>query len=84
MISLVISLQVMTANRHSSFVRLLPCGTVLLHYRLRSILLCDMRLERFPHDTQNCTMRLESCKFRTNQIKSWSSENFVNHLLINF
>ena len=73
MISLVISLQVMTANRHSSFVRLLPCGTVLLHYRLRSVLLCDMRLERFPHDTQNCTMRLESCQCIV--LQAWLNNN---------
>ena len=84
MISLVISLQVMTANRHSSFVRLLPCGTVLLHYRLRSVLLCDMRLKRFPHDTQNCTMRLESCQYIVSILQAWlnkaSNWQIVAHL----
>ena len=74
----------MQTTRDSSFVRISSSGEVNFHYRVRTLLVCDMQLARFPHDTQNCTMRLESCKFRTNQIKSWSSENFVNHLLINF
>ena len=51
-------------TRDSSFVRISPLGEVVFHYRVRTLLVCDMDLQRFPHDTQNCTMRLESCELK--------------------
>ena len=49
-------------TRDSSFVRITQSGEVVFHYRVKTLLMCDMNLARFPHDTQNCTMGLESCK----------------------
>ena len=33
-----------------------------LHYRLKTVVICDMQLNRFPHDIQNCTIKFESCE----------------------
>ena len=52
----------MKTTRDSTFVRIHDTGTVHYHYRLKTVVLCDFKLERFPHDTQNCTIRMESCK----------------------
>ena len=49
-------------TRDSSFVRITKSGEVVFHYRVKTLLMCDMNLARFPHDTQNCTMGLESCE----------------------
>ena len=63
-------------TRDSSFVRISPWGEVEFHYRVKNLLVCDMDLQRFPHDTQNCTMKLESCELkyflRNNLIKTLS------------
>ena len=35
-------------------------GYVEMFYRVKTLVLCDMDLKRFPHDTQNCTIKFES------------------------
>ena len=36
------------------------CHKVHYHYRVRTNVLCEMELHRFPHDTQDCHISLES------------------------
>ena len=52
------------STRDSTFARISPWGEIVFQYRVKTLLVCDMDLQRFPHDTQNCTMRLESCELR--------------------
>ena len=52
----------MKTTRDSIFVRIMNNGMVYYHYRLKTIVLCDFKLRRFPHDIQNCSLQLESCK----------------------
>ena len=52
----------MRTTGDSTYVRILNTGEVELHYRLKTVVLCDMKLQRFPHDTQNCTIKFESCE----------------------
>lgn len=40
-----------------------PNGTVWLNHRVRVVGRCDMRLENFPLDTQQCHLVMESCGF---------------------
>ena len=42
--------------------RLYPDGTVMYGARLTIQLSCMMHLQRYPLDTQNCTLEIESCK----------------------
>ena len=53
---------IMPATRDSTHVKIWRSGDVEYHYRVKTLVLCDMDLKRFPHDTQNCTMKIESCK----------------------
>lgn len=53
----------MRSTGDSTYVRIFKTGEVELHYRLKTVVLCDMRLQRFPHDTQNCTILFESCEW---------------------
>lgn len=32
-------------------------------HRLTLLLSCAMKFESYPHDTQTCTMKIESCKY---------------------
>ena len=44
--------EVMSMNRDSVFVRILKSGEVNYNYRMRTTVLCDVKLKRFPHDYQ--------------------------------
>ena len=44
--------EVMSMNRDSVFVRILKSGEVNYNYRMRTTVLCDVKLQRFPHDYQ--------------------------------
>ena len=44
--------EVMAMNRDSVFIRILRSGEVNYNYRMRSTVLCEVKLKRFPHDFQ--------------------------------
>lgn len=42
--------------------------------RLTLVLSCAMKFQTYPHDTQNCTMKIESRKFEENGNQRWGGE----------
>ena len=44
--------EVMSMNRDSVFLRITKSGEVNYNYRVRTTVLCDIELKRFPHDYQ--------------------------------
>ena len=44
--------EVMSMNRDSVFLRITKTGEVNFNYRIRTTVLCDIKLKRFPHDFQ--------------------------------
>ena len=44
--------EVMSMNRDSVFLRITRTGEVNYNYRVRTTVLCDIQLKRFPHDYQ--------------------------------
>ena len=44
--------EVMSMNRDSVFLRITRTGEVNYNYRVRTTVLCDIQLKRFPHDFQ--------------------------------
>ena len=44
--------EVMSMNRDSVFIRILSSGEVNYNYRMRTTVLCEVELKRFPHDFQ--------------------------------
>ena len=44
--------EVMSMNRDSVFLRIIRTGEVNYNYRVRTTVLCDIQLKRFPHDFQ--------------------------------
>ena len=44
--------ELMSMNRDSVFVRIARSGEVNYNYRVRTTVLCDIKLMRFPHDSQ--------------------------------
>jgi len=47
-------------TRDSVYIGIENSGLVNYHYRVRTVVLCDMQLSRFPHDSQLCTIKMES------------------------
>ena len=44
--------EVMSMNRDSVFLRITRTGEVNYNYRVKTTVLCDIKLQRFPHDYQ--------------------------------
>ena len=44
--------ELMSMNRDSVFLRISRSGEVNYNYRVRTTVLCDIQLKRFPHDSQ--------------------------------
>ena len=44
--------EVMSMNRDSVFLRITKTGEVNYNYRVRTTVLCDIKLKRYPHDFQ--------------------------------
>ena len=48
-------------------IRLYPNGTVVYGARITLQLNCMMDLARYPLDSQNCTLEIESCEYKTHE-----------------
>uniref|UniRef100_A0A0N5CA13 Neur_chan_LBD domain-containing protein n=1 Tax=Strongyloides papillosus TaxID=174720 RepID=A0A0N5CA13_STREA len=59
-----------------------PNGTVWLNHRMRVHGRCNMRLENFPLDTQQCKLVMESCCYSISDVRlnwqSWSPVTIAN------
>jgi len=70
----------MRTTGDSSYVRIFHTGEVELHYRLKTVVICDMQLNRFPHDIQNCTIKFESWNYPTSEIHlEWDTDSPIAH-----
>jgi len=52
--------EIMSTIQDSVQVMISPSGEVTYHYRMRTAVFCDVKLQRFPHDQQNCELKFES------------------------
>ncbi|TRY68500.1 hypothetical protein TCAL_11275 [Tigriopus californicus] len=64
--------------RSNIFVRIGRVGNVQMNYRVTTTVLCNMALQRFPHDRQGCALKLESWTLNANDmLLEWEPRNPV-------
>ncbi|KAL3195916.1 hypothetical protein MRX96_045473 [Rhipicephalus microplus] len=61
-----VTFQEMTIPNH--YIWLYSDGSILYMVKLTLLLSCAMKFETYPHDTQVCTMKIESCNFTCIQV----------------
>ena len=52
------------------------CNECNLTNRVTTDLACQMNLKRYPMDTQNCSLEIESCEL--NQVPRQKFKNYIN------
>ncbi|KTF80478.1 hypothetical protein cypCar_00007155, partial [Cyprinus carpio] len=58
--------------------RVYPDGNILYSVRITVTALCSMDFSRFPLDTQNCSLELESCEYDS---LCWYNRLYINFIL---
>ncbi|KAH9510963.1 hypothetical protein DERF_009451 [Dermatophagoides farinae] len=61
-----VTFQEMTIPNH--YIWLYSDNTILYMVKLTLLLSCAMKFQTYPHDTQNCTMKIESLSYTTNDL----------------
>jgi len=66
--------ELMSTIKDSVQVTIRPTGEVTYHFRMKTSAICDVQLQRFPHDEQNCELRFESWTLTVDEMElQWES-----------